>query len=143
VIVLDTNVLSELMRPEPSEAVLLWVAALPPSNLFTTTVSEAEIRYGAALLPPGRRWAALLSAAESAFSADFAGRVLAFDRAAAREFAENAADHRRGGRPIGLLDMQIAAIARAHGAAAVATRNVAHFEGHGFEVLDPWTGRRS
>jgi toxin FitB len=143
VIILDTNVISELTRPVPAEAVLLWVAARPTSALFTTAVSEAEVRHALAVVPEGRRRAALLAVAEGIFGADLAGRVPAFDRAAAREYAEVRAARRRAGRPATPADARIAAIARAHGAAAVATRNVADFEGLGFEVLDPWTGRRS
>jgi toxin FitB len=137
VIVLDTNVLSELMRPSPAPAVERWVGAQPSSSLFTTTVTQAEILYGVALLPRGRRRKALEDAVEAMFEEDFAERVLPFDGAAAHAFAQIAADRRRAGKVIAQLDAQIAAIARARDA-AIATRNVKDFEGCGAELFDPW-----
>lgn len=136
-IVLDTNVISELMRPEPSVTVAAWMAGHPATGLFTTCVNEAEIRLGIASLPDGRRRRAFAEAADAMFRTEFAGRVLSFDSAAARAFAEIAAGRRRQGKPIGHADAQIAAIARAHGA-AVATRNVGDFVGCGIAVVDPW-----
>ncbi len=138
-IVLDTNVLSELMRPAPSDVVLRWVADQPAASLFTTTVTQAEILFGLEILPQGRRRASLLAAAEQMFDTDFSGRVLPFDAAAAQEFALLAADRHRQGRPAGAFDVQVAAIARSRGA-AVATRNVSDFEGFGAPVLNPWSG---
>jgi len=136
-IVLDTNVLSELMRPAPSEAVLRWVAGKPGDALFTTTVTQAEILFGLALLPEGRRRSDLLEAAEQMFSEDFAGRVLPFDAAAAIAFAHIAAGRRRMGRPTGAFDAQIAAIAGSCGA-SLATRNVADFLDCGLSIINPW-----
>jgi len=136
-IVLDTNVLSETMRSSPASLVLRWMAAQPALGLFTTTVTEAEILFGLALLAPGQRRAAFEQAVEAMFAEDFAGRVLPFDRAAAAAFAEIAAVRRLAGRPISQADAQIAAIARSRGA-AVATRNVKDFEGCGVVVVDPW-----
>jgi predicted nucleic acid-binding protein len=136
-IVLDTNVLSEAVRPAPTRRVLDWLAAQPPSSLFTTTVSEAEFLYGLALLPAGKRRASLEEAARRMFEQDFAERVLPFDRAAARAFATIAASRRKKGHPIGEFDAQIAAIAHTHGA-AVATRNVGDFQHCGIEIIDPW-----
>lgn len=136
-IVLDTNVLSELMRPAPSEAVLRWVAAQPTIALFTTTITQAEILFGLALLPDGRRRSDLLSAAEQMFAEDFAGRVLPFDAAAAEAFAPIAAGRRRMGRPTAAFDAQITAIASSRGA-ALATRNVADFVDCGLSIIDPW-----
>lgn len=138
-IVLDTNVLSEAMRPKPDASVARWLEAAPPASLFTTAISEAELLYGAGLLAAGRRRQALEQALRQLFASDFAGRVLAFDAAAAQAFAAIAAARRRAGRPIATLDAQIAAIARAHGA-AVATRNLADFDGCGVEVINPWAG---
>lgn len=137
-ILLDTNVVSELMRPKPSRRVARWVSRQPAAELFTTTVTYAEILYGLALLPEGKRRRALAAAAEEMFAEDFGGRVLPFDEPAAREFAEVAASRRRGGRPISHADAQIAAIARSRGA-SVATRNLADLEGCGVALVDPWT----
>ena len=136
-IVLDTNVVSELMRPGPAETVLQWMANQPSAELFTTTITQAAILFGLAVLPEGRRRSGLLAAAEAMFDVDFAGRILPFDIAAAREFAELAAERQRQGRPAGALDVQVAAIARSRGA-VVATRNVADFEGFGPPVINPW-----
>ncbi|MGQ9369238.1 type II toxin-antitoxin system VapC family toxin [Azospirillum sp. ST 5-10] len=136
-IVLDTNVLSELMRPAPSEAVFHWVAGRPAASLFTTTITQAEILFGLALLPEGRRRSDLLAAAEQMFAEDFAGRVLPFDAAAATAFAPIAAGRRQKGRPTGAFDAQIAAIATSR-SAALATRNVADFQDCGLPIVNPW-----
>ena len=136
--VLDTNVVSELMRPAPAEAVTRWLADQPSSSLYTTTITQAEILFGVALLPEGRRRDSLLAAAEQMFEVDFAGKLLTFDSAAARAFAALAFDRRRMGRPAGTLDIQAAAIAQSRGAGVV-TRNVADFEGVGLTVIDPWS----
>ena len=136
-IVLDTNVLSELMRPAPSEAVRRWVAEQPVTTLFTTTVTQAEILFGLALLPEGRRRSDLLIAAEQMFAEDFADRVLAFDTPAAIKFATIAATRRRQGRPTGTFNAQIAAIALSRGA-TLATRNVADFQVCGLTIINPW-----
>jgi toxin FitB len=139
VIVLDTNVLSEMMRPEPDSMVAAWISARPASSLFTTTVTQAEILYGLGLLLSGRRRAGLEAAASEMFATDFAERVLPFDQAAAQAYAEIALARRRAGRPITQFDAQIAAIARSRDA-GVATRNVADFAGCGIGVIDPWQG---
>lgn len=138
-IILDTNVVSELMRASPSQAVLDWIAGQPMADLFTTTITQAEILFGVALLADGRRRAGLAQAAGQMFAEDFAGRVLAFDASAAQAFAPIAAARRRAGRPIAAFDAQIAAIAFASGA-VLATRNVADFEGCGVVVVNPWEG---
>lgn len=137
VILLDTNVVSELMRPAPSEPVLHWIAGHPPMTLFLSAVSEAELRMGVAVLPEGRRREALRAAVDAMIAEDFADRVLSFDSGAARAYAEIAAGRRAAGHPISQFDCQIAGIARARGA-AVATRNVADFRGCGIAVIDPW-----
>lgn len=134
--VVDTNVISELMRDRPSPIVLLWFNAQPASCLFLTSIAEAEIRTGIALLPNGKRQRGLAAAAERFFTL-FTNRILAFDRAAAHDYATTFASCRAAGRPISQADCQIAAIARSHGA-AVATRNVAHFRGAGLKLIDPW-----
>ena len=137
--VLDTNVLSEMMRSEPDSKVAAWVSARPASSLFTTTVTQAEILYGLGLLPSGKRRADLEAAVSEVFATDFVGRVLPFDQAAAHAYAEIAVARRRGGRPITQLDAQIAAIARSRDA-DLATRNIADFEDCGIDVIDPWRG---
>ena len=136
-IVLDTNVLSELMKAEPAEAVLIWVGAQPTSSLFVTAINQAEILYGIGLLPDGRRRSAFEAAAKAMFEEDFDARILAFGSDAAEAYADIAAIRRRQGRPISQLDAQIAAIARSSGA-TLATRNVADFEGCDVSLVDPW-----
>jgi predicted nucleic acid-binding protein len=136
-IILDTNVLAELMRPRPSPLVVAWVAKQAAAELFTTAISEAEIFYGIELLSPGKRREALLAAAEAMFAEDFAERICAFDSDAARVFSKIVAHRSRRGRPIGHADAQIAAIVRSRGA-RLATRNTADFEDCGLEVVDPW-----
>lgn len=136
-IVLDTNVLSETLRPKPSSKVMEWMRLEPLSALFTTTITEAELFYGIALLPRGRRRQSLESVVEMIFAEDLAGRVLPFDSAAAREYADIAAARRRAGRPMSEADAQIAAIARSR-RAALATRNVEDFVGCELQVIDPW-----
>ncbi|TNC66395.1 type II toxin-antitoxin system VapC family toxin [Rubellimicrobium roseum] len=137
-IVLDTNVVSEPMRPVPDERVLRWLSAQDASTLFLTAVTEAELRTGLALLPAGRRREALTTALEAVLAQDFAGRVLPFEGgAAARAYAAIQAERREAGRPISMADAMIAAIARSQGL-QVATRNTGDFEGTGVEVVNPW-----
>ncbi|MEX2304154.1 MAG: type II toxin-antitoxin system VapC family toxin [Bryobacterales bacterium] len=138
-IILDTNVLSELLKPSPSRTVLTWFAKQPPLHLFTTTITQAEILYGLELLPGGRRRNALHTAIEAIFAEDFSGRILPFDSDAARAFPGIVARRRALGRPIAQSDAQIAAIAKARNA-AVGTRNTADFEHCGVAVVDPWKG---
>ena len=135
--IVDTNVLSEGSRPRPSAKVLDWLAEQPRALLFTTTICEAELRLGLALLPAGKRRSSLEEATRRLFSELFEGHVLTFDRAAASAYAIISAERRRLGRSIATLDAQIAAIARAHGA-SVATRNVADLTDCGIDVVDPW-----
>ena len=137
-IILDTNVVSELMRPKPSAHVLGWVAKQPAADLFTTSITEAEIFYGIELLSKGKRRESLLAAAEAMFEEDFAGRVFGFEGDAARDFSRIAAHRRALGRPISHADAQIAAIARVH-RAKLATRNVADFSECSVDVIDPWS----
>jgi toxin FitB len=137
VIVLDTNVLSELMRAQPAASVMAWFTARPVASLFTTTITQAEILYGIGLVSLGRRRSRLEESARQMFGTDFADRILPFDSSAAEAYAAIAAARQRSGRPIAQFDAQIAAIARSRDA-DVATRNVADFEGCGLRVLDPW-----
>lgn len=136
-IVLDTNVISELLRPMPAGQVEAWLAAQDGATVYFTAVGEAELRHGLAILPEGRRRDDLSRAVEVILSEDFRGRILSFDRPAARSFAAIASERRAAGRLISQLDCQIAAIARANGA-AVATRNTRDFAGCGVVVVDPW-----
>ena len=138
--VLDTNVVSELMRSSPSERVFEWVARQVSTDLYITAVTEAELRYGVELLPAGRRKSRLLFTAETMFREDFKGRILPFDRAAAQAYAVIAASRRATGMPVKYSDCQIAAIARSRGL-SVATRNVRDFEGCGIDVINPWLSR--
>jgi predicted nucleic acid-binding protein len=135
-IVLDTNVVSELMRPAPARSVLTWVQEHPGNDLYTTAVTVAEIRYGIARLPEGRRREALHQAAGEIFAA-FPGQVLSFDLAAASTYADVVAQRDRLGIPIDGFDAQIAAICRIH-TAALATRNTKDFIDTGITVVDPW-----
>ena len=136
-IVLDTNVVSELMKPVPDEAVRGWVVAQPAPSLYTTSITQAEILHGIALLPSGKRRDALEAAADAMFRDDFGSRILPFGSDAARPYARIAADRRRAGRPISQFDAQIAAIARSMGA-AIATRDAAGYEDCGVQVINPW-----
>ena len=137
-IILDTNVLSELLRPAPARQVERWLSAQDGAKVYFTAVGEAELRHGVAILPAGKRRNALTTAIEGLLDEDFRDRVLPFDRAAARAYATIAAARRAAGRPISQFDCQIAAIARAH-KATVATRNTIDYEGCGVELVDPWT----
>lgn len=136
-IVLDTNVISELMRSEPDARVMAWFADQPMAGVFTTTLTQAEIFYGLALLPQGRRRDDLLAAARPMFDIDLAGRILPFDTDAALAYPEVAAGRKRAARPISQIDAQIAAIVRSRGA-RLATRNVRDFADCGITVVDPW-----
>ena len=114
-IILDTNVLSETMKPQPSAEVFRWLASHPLEQIFTTTITQAEILYGLELVAKGKRRTALIAAIDAVFEEDFAGRILPFDIEAARAFAGIAAGRRASGRPIAQFDAQIAAIACSHG----------------------------
>lgn len=138
-IVVDTNVASELMRPAPDVRVVRWVQATRPGDLWTTAVTVAEILVGITRLPEGRRRDILDGAARDVFAA-FDDRVLSFDAAAAPFHAEVVVARERSGTPIGGFDAQIAAVCRLHGA-ALATRNTRDFVDTGVEVVDPWQGR--
>ena len=136
-IVLDTNVVSELMRARPNAAVTDWIARQPPQTLFTTCITMGEVFYGIALLPEGRRKADLAADAQRMFQEDFRGHLLAFDAAAAVHYGAILAERRRSGRPTTILDTQIAAVALAAGA-SVSTRNVGDFAGCGLAIINPW-----
>ena len=135
--VLDTNVVSELMREQPQAEVLVWMDRQLTDNLYVTAVTEAEIRTGIAILPDGERRRGLTAAAERAFGVLFAERILPFDSDAAQVYAVVVVTRRTAGHPITQADCQIAAIARSLGA-SVATRDVKGFEGCGIDVINPW-----
>jgi len=137
-IILDTNVLSELMKPIGSTTVRNWAAGQPVTSLFTTTITQAEILYGIAILPEGKRKYELYQAATLMFAEDFAGRVLPFDESAALAFANISAQRRVSGNPISQADAQIAAICYSRNA-AIATRNVADFADCGIFIINPWS----
>jgi len=136
VIVLDTNVVSELMRPSPSSVVVAWLHAHSERDLYTTSITLAEIHYGIERLPDGRRKDVLRRTADDVFTG-FEEDVLAFDAKAALQFATIVSDRDHAGLPIDGFDAQIAAICRTH-RAALATRNLNDFQGTGIDLVDPW-----
>ncbi|HEX3651710.1 MAG TPA: type II toxin-antitoxin system VapC family toxin [Rhizomicrobium sp.] len=139
-IILDTNVLSEATRVSPSVEVRSWLAARIKAELFTTTVSEAEMLGGVIALPAGKRRDELARDFSHVFDEEFADRILSFDSAAARAFPVVA--RRVHGKYFFEPDAQIAAIALAHGA-VIATRNTRHFKGRGVKLINPWTGEQT
>ena len=137
-VLLDTNVVSEPIRKVPDPSVETWAAGLPLESLFFSAVGEAELRYGAEILPAGRRRETLIADIEGMLRDAFMDRVLPFDSDAAREYAYIAAVRCSIGRIVMPADLQIAAIARSRGL-AVATRNVRDFRDTGVEMVNPWT----
>ncbi len=137
-IIVDTNIVSELLRPTPEPRVEGWLAAQDGLNIYLTAISEAELRFGVAIMGNGKRREALAGAIDRILREDLAGRILAFDSEAAEAYAAIAATRRAAGRPISQADCQIAAIARAR-VATVATRNTTDFEGCGIDLINPWT----
>jgi hypothetical protein len=136
-IVLDTNVISEFTRPVPSPRVTQWFRTQDPADLSTTTINEAEVLAGLVLLPEGRRKEALIRQTVAMLDV-FGARVFPFDRDAAKIYSLVVLQRKALGFATDTADGQIAAIARAQGA-AVATRNTTHFEHCGVEVINPWT----
>jgi len=137
-IVWDTNVVSELMRPDPNGQVVAWTDRQPASEVFITAITLAELWYGIGRLPIGRRRSVLAEAFDEMLTEDFGRRVLDFDRVAAAHYADLVLERERIGRPISMADAQIAGICRSHGA-VVATRNVDDFADVGVDVVNPWT----
>jgi predicted nucleic acid-binding protein len=139
VIIIDTNVLSELMKPAERRApvVTQWMRKQLPQSIFLTTITLAEVLAGIAILPDGDRKKTKQAIGEKIFSTLFAGRILPFDEPAARIYADIVTQRRKRGRHNAPLDVQIASVARAHGM-AVATRNISDFEDSGIELIDPW-----
>jgi toxin FitB len=136
-ILLDTNILSELMRPLPTAVVEEWLGAQMSASLFISAVTEAELRFGVALLADGKRRSRLAEELDKMLAEDFAERILPFDGAAAISYARVASQRRKAGRPIAQADAQIVAIALSRGA-ALATRNVTDFADCGVDLINPW-----
>ena len=136
-IVLDTNVISAVMRRQPDPVVVAWLDRQPPESVWTTAVTVFEIHFGLDLLAPGRRRRQLEEAFARALEEDFEARILPFERNAAREAALIAARRRQAGRPVEIRDAQIAGIVVAR-RAPLATRNIGHFEDLGAALVDPW-----
>ena len=136
-IILDTNVVSELLRPTPETRVLDWLARLDGSSIYLTSITEAELRYGVAIMDEGKRRDGLTKMIHQIVREDFAGRVLPFDSPAAVTFARIAAIRRAAGRELAQSDGQIAAIACVW-SATVATRNIPDFTGCGIDLINPW-----
>jgi predicted nucleic acid-binding protein len=136
-IVLDTNVLSEALKPSPSEVVLRWLASQDATAVFTTAITKAEVLYGVELLPAGKRRSRLYAAVENLFADEFRGRVLAFDEDCARVFPKIVANREAVGRPISQFDALIASVCRSRGA-TIATRNVVDFDHCGLSIINPW-----
>lgn len=134
-ILVDTNVLSELTKPEPEDRVVTWLE-VNELALAAPTIALAELRYGIARLPRGRRRSSLLQFWQTTRDR-FRGRIFSFDERAAEMYGEVAAVAERAGRRLNVQDGQIAAIALVHGM-TVATRNVGHFEATGVEIVNPW-----
>ncbi|HUR83593.1 MAG TPA: type II toxin-antitoxin system VapC family toxin [Thermoanaerobaculia bacterium] len=137
-ILLDTNVVSAFMQREVDPSVVRWLNDQAPESIWTTSITVLEVRMGLGLLAAGKRRRLLEEAFEKMLEEDFEQRVLAFDTAAAHAAGRIAAERRRAGRPVEIRDLQIAGIATAR-RAAIATRNVRHFEGLTIPVIDPWT----
>jgi predicted nucleic acid-binding protein len=137
VIVLDTNVLSALMRSSPDAVVVEWLDRQPADSVWLTSITVFEARFGLALLPKGRRRNGLERAFDRVLMEDLSSRVLTLDEMAAVTAAQIAADRQRAGRIVDLRDTLIAGIAQAR-RATIATRNTRHFEGLDVPVVDPW-----
>jgi predicted nucleic acid-binding protein len=138
VIVLDTNVLSEIMKPTPEPGVFAWVESLPPRETAITAITVAEILYEIVRMPDGERRRKLMDTAETIFDHDFENRILDFDAGSAVEYASLVVGREAAGRPISMANAQIAAICRAH-ECALATRNIRDFDKTGISVVNPWS----
>jgi toxin FitB len=136
-IILDTNVISEMMKPKPAEQVFNWMSSQPAALLHTTSITLGEVLFGLELLPVGKRRTALARATEIMFERTLGGRILDFDELAARAFAEIMATRARAGKSGHEMDTQIAAIACSR-RAIVATRNTKDFLNCGVKLIDPW-----
>jgi toxin FitB len=137
-IVLDTNVISAFIRPEPDQAVTSWLDMQPPESMWTTSISVYELRFGMEILAFGRRRHLLEEALTKALEEDFDGRVIPFDELAAQAAGRIGAARRLLGRTIEIRDVQIAGIAAVR-KATIATRNIRHFEDLGVALINPWS----
>ncbi|MEA2773014.1 MAG: toxin FitB [Acetobacteraceae bacterium] len=137
-ILVDTNVISELVKPAPNPAVVAYLDGLAPEAVFTAAVCEAEIRYGLARMPVGRRRDELITRITTFFDAGFQDQVLPFDRACAALYGEIRHTRQAAGKPITVEDAMIAATARAYGVQAIVTRNTKDFEDCGVKLIDAW-----
>ena len=136
-IIIDTNVISEMMKPSPVTAVLDWFNEQEAVSLYLTTITIGEIGYGIRALPDGKRRRLLAEGFEALLTAAFENRILDFDEAAARRYGDVMGSRKEMGRPLGSLDGQIIAIARAN-TCAVATRNIRDFEYCGLTIINPF-----
>jgi len=136
-ILLDTNVVSEVMKTQPAEAVVAWLNGQDSERLFVSAVTIGEITYGLRILPDGKRRSGLRERFERFVVLAFDQRVLAYDESAARVYGELMGDRKELGLPMSVPDGQVAAIARLNHL-AVATRNVLDFENCGIDVLNPF-----
>lgn len=136
-IILDTNVISELTRPVSDSGVIAWLDSLPPEEAAITAITAAELRYGVRRMPDGRRKTELSEAVSALINTDFRGRVEPFDVLAADQYADVVSARERAGKPIGISDAQIASICRVRNA-TLATRNTSDFTGTGVNLINPW-----
>ncbi|MBY5517970.1 type II toxin-antitoxin system VapC family toxin [Rhizobium leguminosarum] len=139
-ILIDTNVISEPWKPTPDNQVLAWIDAQAVETLFVSAITVAELRFGIAAMPSGRRKTILSDRLEQEVLPLFSGRVLSFDMAASQSYSELMARARVAGRAVGRADAYIAATAAANGL-IVATRDTSPFEAAGFNVINPWFAR--
>jgi toxin FitB len=141
-IILDTNVISELTRPAPDPGVIAWLDSLPADEAAITAITAAELRYGVRRMPDGHRKAELSEAVNALINADFRNRVEPFDVLAADQYADVVTRREQAGRPISISDAQIAAICLVL-SATLATRNTSDFTGTGVDLIDPWKAAES
>jgi predicted nucleic acid-binding protein len=139
VIILDTNVISELTRPAPDPGVIAWLDSLSAEETAITAITAAELRYGVCRMPDGCRKTELSEAISALINSDFRDRVAPFDVLAADQYAEVVTTREHAGQPISISDAQIAAICRVLNA-TLATRNTSDFTGTGVNLINPWNG---
>ena len=139
-ILLDTNIISELVRANPDPAVLAYVGRQPPETVFTAAICVAEIRYGLARMSAGRKRDDLIARITTFFDAGFQDQILPFDRLCAALYGEIRHAREAAGKPIAIEDALIAATARAYGAQAIATGNLKDFADCGIPLINPWAG---
>ncbi len=140
-IVLDTNIVSELMHAEPDPAVVLWLDAQKAPDLYITAITAAELLFGVERMPSGQRRTRIASAIADMLEYDFTDRVLPFDASASLDYGRVVAHRERLGRPIAMADAMIAATALSVGASLFATRNIKDFTDTGLSLTNPWITR--